>query len=132
MPQQPSSFLRLLHHTRTHHNRYDSSGRVIGPSQRPLPDNTQYSRQTDIHASGGIWTRYPSKGAATDPRLGPRSHWHRQSLAQNYVILVGILWSDMAVSGLIKWSNGWITCRNFLSLCLHSGYVFLIYILICM
>jgi hypothetical protein len=40
-------------------------------------------------------------------------------LAQNYVILVGILWSDMAVSGLIKWSNGWITCPNFLSLCLY-------------
>jgi hypothetical protein len=27
-------------YTVTHHSRYDSSGRVIGPSQRPLPDNT--------------------------------------------------------------------------------------------
>ena len=29
-------------HTMTHHSRYDSSGRGIGPSQRPLPDNTQH------------------------------------------------------------------------------------------
>ena len=27
-------------HTTTHHSRQDSSGRVISPSQRPLPDNT--------------------------------------------------------------------------------------------
>ena len=27
----------------------DSSGRVIGPSQRPLPDNTQHSQQTDLY-----------------------------------------------------------------------------------
>jgi hypothetical protein len=37
-------------HTHTHtHTRYDSSGRGIGPSQRPLPDNTQPSQQTDIY-----------------------------------------------------------------------------------
>jgi len=27
----------------------------MSPSQRPLPDNTQHSQQTDIHAAGGIW-----------------------------------------------------------------------------
>jgi hypothetical protein len=32
-------------HTITHHSRYDSSGRGIGPSQRPLPDNTQNTRK---------------------------------------------------------------------------------------
>jgi len=26
----------------------DTSGRVISPSQRSLPDNTQHSQQTDI------------------------------------------------------------------------------------
>ena len=36
-------------HTATHHSRQDSSGRVISASQRPLPDNTQYSQQTDIY-----------------------------------------------------------------------------------
>ena len=29
---------------------------MISPSQRPLPDNTQHSQQTNIHASGGIRT----------------------------------------------------------------------------
>jgi hypothetical protein len=29
---------------KTHHTRYDYFGRVIAPSQRPLPDNTQYSQ----------------------------------------------------------------------------------------
>ena len=43
-------------HTTTHHSRYDSSGRVISSLQRPLPDNTRHSRQTNIHAPGGIRT----------------------------------------------------------------------------
>ena len=29
-------------------------GRVISSSQRPLPDNTRHSQQTNIHAPGGI------------------------------------------------------------------------------
>jgi hypothetical protein len=28
--------------------RRDSSGRWIGPSQRPLPDNTQHSKETEF------------------------------------------------------------------------------------
>ena len=42
--------------TTTHHSRYDSSGRVISSSQRPLPDNTRHSQQTNIHAPRGIRT----------------------------------------------------------------------------
>ena len=47
----------LLHevswsHTTTHHSRYDSSGRMISPSQRPLPDNTQHSQQTSMPPLG--------------------------------------------------------------------------------
>ena len=49
-----SSFLRFLDHTQTHHSLQDSSGRVISSSQRPLPDNTRCSQQTDIHASVGF------------------------------------------------------------------------------
>jgi hypothetical protein len=55
----------------------DSSGRVISPTQRPLPDNTQHSQQTNIHASGGIRTHNPSKRVAPGPRLRPRGHWER-------------------------------------------------------
>jgi t-SNARE complex subunit (syntaxin) len=41
---------------------------VISPTQRPLPDNTQHSQETDIHALGGIRTHNPSKRAAEHPR----------------------------------------------------------------
>jgi len=51
-------------HTMTQHSRYDSSGRVISLSQRPLPDNTRHSQQTNIHAPGGIRTQDLSRQAA--------------------------------------------------------------------
>ena len=56
------------------HTRQDSSGRVIGPSQRSLRDNTQHLQLTDIHDPGTIRTHNPSKQAAADPRLRPRGH----------------------------------------------------------
>ena len=39
-------------------------GRVISSSQRPLPDNTRHSQQTNIHAPGGIRTQDLSRRAA--------------------------------------------------------------------
>jgi hypothetical protein len=53
-------------HTTTRHSQYDSSGRVISPSQRPLPDNTQ---QTNIHSPSGIRTHDRSRQTARP--LGP-------------------------------------------------------------
>jgi hypothetical protein len=55
--QPPVGHSLLIHevsrsHTTTHHSRQDSSGRVISPSQRPLPDNTQHSRQTSMQSVG--------------------------------------------------------------------------------
>jgi len=67
-------------YTQKHHTRQDSSGRVIGTTERPLPDNTQHSQQTDIHTPGEFRTLNPSKREAADPRLGPRSHLDRQAL----------------------------------------------------
>ena len=64
-------------HTRRHHSRWDSSGRVISLSQKPLPDNTQHSQRTTIHAPGGIRTRNPSKRSAVDTLLRPLGHWDR-------------------------------------------------------
>jgi len=58
-------------HTTTRHSRQDSSGRVISSSQRPLPDNTQHSQQTNIHAPGGIRTHVVSRRADADLRLRP-------------------------------------------------------------
>jgi len=65
---------RLDDHTQTHPTGYDSSGRAIRSSQRPLPDNTQHSRQANIHVVRGIRTHNPSKRAAADPRLRTRDH----------------------------------------------------------
>ena len=67
-------------HTTTHHSRKDSSGRVISSSQRLLPDNTQHSQQTNIHAPGRIRTHDLSRRAAADLRLRPRGHWDRHVL----------------------------------------------------
>ena len=64
-------------HTTTRHIRQDSTGRVISPSQRPLPDNIQHSQQTNINAPGGIRTHNLSSRAAKDLRLRPRGHWDR-------------------------------------------------------
>jgi len=55
----------------THHTRWDSSGL----KQWPPPDNTQHSQQTNIHATGRIRTRNPSKRAAANLRLILRDHW---------------------------------------------------------
>ena len=42
-----------------------------------LPDNTQHSQQTNIHAPGGIRTHDLSRRAAADLRLRPRDDWDR-------------------------------------------------------
>jgi len=47
------SLSRLHDHTEIHYTRCDSSGQVISPSQRPVPDNKQHSQQTDKHAPPG-------------------------------------------------------------------------------
>ena len=60
-------------HTTTHHIRQDSSKPVISSSQRPLPDNTQPSQETDFHAPGGIRT-HSLRRAAANLRLRPRGH----------------------------------------------------------
>ena len=58
--------------TLTHHTRYNSSRRVISPTQSRLPENTHNLQETDIHIPGGIRTRIHSKRTAADPRLRPR------------------------------------------------------------
>jgi hypothetical protein len=46
------SLSKLHDHTQTLHTRYDSSGRVISSSQRPLPHKTRYSQQTSTPTVG--------------------------------------------------------------------------------
>ena len=66
--------IRFLDHTQTRHTRLDFSGRVIGPSQWPLSDNSQPSEETDIHDPGGIRSCITSKRAAADLHVRPRGH----------------------------------------------------------
>jgi len=81
--QQPSSgpgppqFMRFSRSHTTNHIRYDSSGRVISSLQRPLPDDTHHSQETENHAPSGIQTHNLSRQAAADLRLRPCGHWNR-------------------------------------------------------
>ena len=52
------------------------------PDQRPLPNNTPHTHQTNIIASGENRTRNPIKQAIADPRLRPRGHLDRQEVLQ--------------------------------------------------
>jgi hypothetical protein len=75
-------------HITTRHSRYDSSGRAISSSQRPLPDNAQHRQQTNIHAPGGIRTHDRSRRAAVDLRLRPRGHCDRQEIIIIIIIII--------------------------------------------
>ena len=88
-------------HTTTHHNRQDSSGRVISSSHRPLPDNTQHSQQTNIHVSGGIRTHDLCSLAAAELRIRPHCYWDRQclQLGSKVLLIYGLnLWKYTATS----------------------------------
>ena len=65
----------------THLNRQDSPVRVISPSHRFPPDNTQHSQETEIHVPGGNRTRNPSKRAALDSAASGNveTHKHHQN-----------------------------------------------------
>jgi len=58
---------------------------MTGPSQRPMPDKTQHSQETDIHARGEIRTRNHAKQAAADPRQ--RECGHRDKVATSTIEL---------------------------------------------
>jgi len=75
-------------HTDTPHV-VGSSGRTIGPTQKPQPDNTQHSQQINIHVPGGIRTHNPSKREATDPHLIRRGHCLRDAYIYIYIYIYG-------------------------------------------
>ena len=63
------SFTGLRDHTlRTSHNTWKSSGPVITPTQRSLPDNTHTTEKFQC-PSCRIRTRNPNRRAAEDTRL---------------------------------------------------------------
>ena len=74
-------------HTTTQHSRQDSPGRVISPSQTPLPDNTQQSQQTVINVPGGILNHSLSRREAAALSLRPHGNRDRQIKTKRPVIL---------------------------------------------
>jgi hypothetical protein len=60
-----------------YHTQWETSLRMIGPSQRLLPDNTQLSQQTHTHVLGAIRTHNPSQRMAAGSNLRQRRHQHR-------------------------------------------------------
>jgi len=77
-----------------------------------LPDNTQHSQQTNIHAPSGIRTHNPIKQAAANPRLRARGHstggmFWRDSIFLNVVLsgcLIEVSISDSLQTGQIKYA----------------------------
>ena len=63
---QVSSLLRFRYHTQRH-TLQESLGGVISSSQKPLPDKTQTSNQTDIYVPGGIRIRNSQQASCRRP-----------------------------------------------------------------
>jgi hypothetical protein len=72
-----SSFKRFLDHTQRRPTFGRTPGRVISSTLKPLPDSTQHSQQTDIHAPGGIRTHNLGRRTAADLPVRPRGRWDR-------------------------------------------------------
>jgi hypothetical protein len=90
MTQQPLKSQDLLIIRRftilfRHYNLYDSSGRVIRPTQTPLPNNTRHSQKADFHAPGEIRNHNTNKQAAANPRLKPCGHRNTRSLMRHNI-----------------------------------------------
>jgi hypothetical protein len=60
--------------TQTHNTQQDSSGRVISPPQRPLPDITTFTRESRSN------TQSQQASGHTTPRLGLHGHWDRHTV----------------------------------------------------
>jgi hypothetical protein len=120
MAQQPqwakaSSLSRIHYHSQTCLTRYDSSGRVTRPTQRPQPGKSQHSQETDIHASGGIRTHNPSKRAATNPRLKLCGRWD-----QKPILLDKIIYKSVALNFL----NEFTDFKQFIKFFAHPSFPF--------
>jgi hypothetical protein len=79
--------IELRDHTETHHTRYGSGG-VISPTQRPLPDKTQHSQETDAHAPGGIRSYNPKRrGTADGAATGSANRLYRVIILSHIYLL---------------------------------------------
>ena len=78
------SLSRLYSHIEIHHTCWDYSGQVISPMQTPVPDYTQHSQETDIHA-----LKFQQESSRRPKRLRPYGHWE-----WHYAFLLGTSLSE--------------------------------------
>ena len=68
----------LIVEVSTSHSGTPQSVELLWTNDRPdaVTSTSQYTTltETDIHATGGVRNRNPSKGEAADPRIRPRGH----------------------------------------------------------
>ena len=91
-------------HTTTQHIRWDFSGRGISSSQRPLPDNTQHTQQTNVHSSRWIRAHNLRRRTIADLLLISSGHWDRPSqtvviVIPNMVFMIRLIHSCMLYAG---------------------------------
>jgi hypothetical protein len=116
--------LSSLHdHTQTHHIGLDLCGRVTSAMQGALPDNTQNSQETDVHAPAGIRSHNPSKRAAADPRLRKRSYWDRTI----HRVKISVIWKvyHTATKKLVSGCLHQIISTQRRFKCLYTSKIFL-------
>jgi len=88
-------------HIQTHHTQQDFSGRVISPTLRPLPDNTQHSQETDIHTTARASNPHFQKARGRRPTL-----WTARSLELSCRLIVMYSTSHSFCERIIN-INGW-------------------------
>ena len=96
-----SSLLRFRDHTQTHDLRLDSSGHVISPTQRPLPDN--------IHSGHNRQTSKPPAEFEPTILANEQPQTHTLDCAATG-INTKILEVKMAVWSVVTWSDAHRNC----------------------
>ena len=99
------SLSRLHDHSQTHYTRWDSSGRVISPTQKPLPDNTQHTQQTDINAPRRNSNPQPQRTSGRRPT--PQTE---RTLGSAEVRMAGLLQCNIISVGSEKYRRKNICC----------------------
>ena len=105
---------------------------MISPEQRPLPDNTRHSQETDIYAPIRIQTCNPSKWAVADLHIRLRGHWDQlsNSILNNIVVSASpclklLSMSDTSVSCLSVFTVSFESCNiiviEFITFFLEGG-----------
>jgi len=69
-----------------HHDRYDSSGRVFGPSPKTLPEETQHSQEIDFICAAGFEPAIPASKRALFHALKPCGQWDRPVNKRNRIL----------------------------------------------